>query len=236
MKKNILIWMVTLTITALLSACIPGQKTTTEQSSEPTTDMNSLRTEVAQTVVAQVTYDAALTKAAEPSQTPMVATVMIEEVQEEPTATETLPIVTYTATEVVPSLTPSRTVQVTYPTWTPTYYIDQAELSSQTPTDGEYIRAGSDFDLVFTIKNNGARAWNTNFYLKFVSGTSGQTQNGTPVTLVYIPSNVAVGSTVSLVIDMVAPSTPGTYSSNWALYNDDGTVILSPNLVFNVTN
>ncbi len=235
MKKNILIWMVTLTIIALLSACIPGQKTP-EQSSEPTTDMNLLRTEVAQTIVAQVTYEAALTKAAEPSQTPIVETAMIGEVQEEPTATETLPVVTYTATEVIPSLTPTRTVQVNYPTWTPTYYIDQAELSSQTPNDGAYIRAGSDFDIVFTIKNTGTRAWNTKFYLKFVSGVSGQTQNGTPVTLMYIPSGVAVGSTVTLVIDMVAPSSPGTYSSNWALYNDDGTVILSPNLVFNVTN
>ncbi len=90
--------------------------------------------------------------------------------------------------------------------------------------------------MSFTIKNTGGRAWNTNFYLKFVSGVSGQTQTGTPVTIAYVPSSVAVGSSVTLVIDMVAPSTTGTYSSNWALYNDDGTVILSPNLVINVTN
>ena len=238
MKKTFpSIYLVTALLLAmvLLSACIPGQ-TTPDQSAEPTTDLNTLRTEVAQTVVAQVTYDAALTKAAEPSPTPMVATVMIEEVKEESTPTETLPVVTYTATEVVPSLTPTRTVQVTYPTWTPTYYIDQAELTSQSPIDGAFFRTGSDFDLSFTIKNAGGRAWNTKFYLKFVSGVSGQSQAGTPVTLVYLPSDVPVGSSVTLVIDMIAPSTPGTYSSNWALYNDDGTVILSPNLVINVTN
>ena len=235
MKKLIpSIWKIIIIL--LFVGCVP-QKTSSPTPAEPTADIPAIRTEVAQTVVAGVTYEAALILAVEPTITvpppdtpiPPTSTDSPSEPQaEEPTPTEITipPTVTKTSTQVV---------QVVYPTLTPTFYPDRGELVSQSPTDGTYFGPGQDFDLVFTIRNIGVRPWNTNFYLKYTSGVMGQTHSGNNVTMVFIPGAVAYGDTVSLVIDMVAPLQAGTYASSWALINDDGTAFFWPNLVFHVS-
>lgn len=233
MKTKVLfqIWIV-LIFSVLLTSCDLFQQTTPQ--AVPTEDQNQLRTEVALTVVARVTYEAALTKAAEPTATAHIISPTIEEFATT-TLTPTLPILTYTPTPVTPTATPTETERVIYPTFTPTYYPDRAELVSQSPADGKNISPGLGFDLVFEIKNTGDRTWNTNFYLKYVSGVTGETHAGEAVTLRYLPHSVNPGETVNITIDMIAPLTAGTYSSNWALINDDGTAILSPNFVFFVS-
>ena len=221
-----------LLFTMLLVGCIPSAAQTTDAA--PTEDIPALKTEVAQTVVAKITYDSALTAVAQPSATEVPPTaipaatetsVPAEEKAAEPTNTA-LPIPTFTKT--------SAPVTVSYPTYTPTYYTDRAELSSQSPADGTVLSAGQDFDLTFTIKNVGMRSWNGNFYLKYVSGVKGQSQNGSAVTMVFVPGAVALNDTVTLTIDMVAPSQAGSYSTNWVLINDDGTGFFYPNFVFSV--
>ena len=218
--------------TLILAGCMPSAPQSTDAS--PTEDIPALKTEVAQTVVAKITYDAALTAVAQPSATNVPPTeapaatetaVPAEEKAAEPTNTA-LPIPTFTKT--------SAPVTVSYPTYTPTYYTDRAELSSQSPVDGSVLTAGQDFDLTFTIKNVGMRSWNGNFYLKYVSGVTGQSQGGSTITMVYVPGAVAINDTVTLTIDMVAPSQAGSYSTNWVLINDDGTGFFYPNFVFSV--
>jgi hypothetical protein len=217
-----------------LSSC--GTFQPQNQQIPPTEDLDRLRTEVAQTVMARITYEAAQTLAAEPTATFETLTPTSEELQGTRTLTPTLPIITYTPTPITPTATPTETVKVVYPTWTPTYYPDRVELASQIPADGTYFAPGEDFDLVFQIKNTGDRTWSTSFYLKFLSGVPGQNQSGQNVTLVYLPRSVAPGDTVGVIIDMVAPLTPGSYTSNWAFVNDDGTTVFSPNLVFFVSD
>jgi hypothetical protein len=193
--------------------------------------MYKVRTQVAQTVIARITYEAAQTKADQPTTTQIIFpsnTVALSFI----TATATLPIITPSASPEIPTFTPSITAKIIYPTWTSTFYPDSASLSWQTPADGTYYHLGEDFDLVYQIMNSGGRNWNQHYYLKFVNGIPGKTQDGQAVTLVYFSRNVTPGETISLVIDMVAPQEPGTYSSNWALVNDNGIAFFWPNLVF----
>jgi hypothetical protein len=144
---------------------------------------------------------------------------------------------TSTTTSLPPTLTntPTQVKHVVYPTFTPTFYPDRGELVAQSPVDGTYFGPGQDFDLVFTIKNIGVRPWNGNFYLKYTSGLTGKTHSGQIVTMSMLPGMVAYGDTVVIVIDMIAPLQAGTYSSSWALINDDGTAFFWPNLVFSVS-
>lgn len=220
-------------LAGMLTGCAMFQGTTPEP--QPTPDENRLRTEVAQTVVARLTYESALTQAAKPSATVEIVSPTLETFDDTATLSPTLPIITYTPTATVPSPTPSETIRVVYPTWTPTYYPDRAELVAQSPADGSSFTPGLGFDLVFTIKNTGDRTWTTSFYLKFASGISGKSHSGQAVTLAYLPHAVAPGETVQIVIDMIAPQSAGSYNSTWTLINDDGTSILSPNLVFYVS-
>ena len=232
MNKKLISRILALVIFAVaLTGCNAAQQAT--EPAEPTIDQGQLRTEVAQTVVANVTYEAALTKAAEPTATVEVVAPTQEEAAEVP-LTPTLPIETFTPTAVIPSLTPTATTQIVYPTWTPTYYPDRAELSAISPAQGKTYSPGADFDLVLTLKNTGDSTWNSNFYVKFVSGVSGETHADSAVTLVYVPGSVAPGKTVDLVIDMIAPQASGYYQSNWTFINNDGTSILAITYVFYV--
>ena len=56
-----------LLFTMLLAGCIPSAAQTIDVA--PTEDIPALKTEVAQTVVAKITYDSALTAVAQPSAT-----------------------------------------------------------------------------------------------------------------------------------------------------------------------
>lgn len=219
----------------LLTGCFP-QKSTPTSPPEPTADIPALRTEVAKTIVAEMTIEAALAMVAEPT-----ATVAPPNTQIPPTIpstqTEVAPLEpTSTSTSIPPTLTntPTQINQVVYPTFTPTFYTDRAELASISPINGTYFGPGAGFDLVFTIKNIGMRPWNGNFYLKYVSGLTGNTHSGQNVTLVMISGAVAYGDTATFVIDMIAPPQAGNYSSTWALINDDGTAFFWPSLVFSV--
>ena len=69
MKKIILSGKILLLASLVLSGC---SLATTQQVAQPTADTKAMRTEVAETVVAKITYEAALTVVAEPSTTSTV--------------------------------------------------------------------------------------------------------------------------------------------------------------------
>ena len=62
-----------------------------------------------------------------------------------------------------------------YPTWTVTPYTDRASLSFQTPADGLVMARGQAFDVKWVIKNIGARDWNDQFYVTYISGVKSTT-------------------------------------------------------------
>jgi hypothetical protein len=180
----------------------------------PTADLGLIRTQAAQTVVAQITAEALL----HPSETPTVVP---------PTAT------TAPTNTAVPTLTPIPTATTAtggsgslggggsvYVKATPTYYTDSAQLVSQNIPDGKTFPSGADFDVTWTFKNTGVREWNTKFYIKYLSGDLKPKQD-----IYMLPNTLAKGHTVAMTADFHAPLNPGRYTSNWALINDDAVAI-----------
>ncbi len=217
-KKKTMISIVWMASLLLLAACtaVPSQPT-----SAPTPDLDAVRTEAAQTVVAKITFAAALNPTATST---VVPTNTILPTQTQPAVGGLLTsTVTATATRKVSSGGGG----VVYPTITKTPYTDVAQLVSQNPADYTVFSPGQDFDARWTVQNVGQRSWDTQFYYTYMSGAEPKS-----ATFYYIPNSVAVGDTVELVVDMVAPSQPGTYTTNWRLINDDAVGILSFFLTF----
>jgi hypothetical protein len=162
-------------------------------------------TEAAETVFVQFTE----TAIAQPSETPIPPTQTAIP-SETPTVTLT-PI-------------PTRTV-----VWIPTYYYSSTpKTPSATATNSSWscsitfqlvasnteFGAYEDFDARWTVKNTGSETWeSSDVDYRYMSGTEMQKYD----TLYDLPETVAPGDTVSITVDMKAPSTSGYYETNWGL-------------------
>ena len=185
-----------------------------------TLDLNGLRTQVAQTVVANLTVVAA----ANPTSTPTAENTATLLPSQTPFSTETEIsgiggdlIATGTAIPVPPSGN-----WVVYPTKTKTPYVDSAKLTGQVPQDGYSKKQGLSFPVKWTFQNTGMRKWNTDFYIKYVSGDI-EPENEGPVLL---DSEVKQGNSISVTTILRTPHKSGNLRSNWVLINDDGVAIL----------
>ena len=175
----------------LLSSCSTSTPTSTA-----TLDLNPLRTEVAATVLAQVTRDLALT----PSATPIPS----------PTATSTqTPTPTQTA-----SGSPSPAVTITAGTPVTTTK-DLAEWVSQSIADGTIFTPGETFTITWQLKNTGTSTWSISYMLRFYSGnTFGAPQE------ILLGRVIAPGQVLDISIPMKAPTAPGDYRTDWVLANE----------------
>lgn len=81
--------------------------------------------------------------------------------------------------------------------------------------DDTQIIAGQPFTKVWRLQNIGSCTWTAAEY--GVTWFSGE-QLGAPLR-VALTTNVPPQRTVDIAVDMVAPNQPGTYQSNWKLYN-----------------
>jgi len=173
----------------LLSACSSAVTPT----SAPTVDLNAHSTQVASTVLAQVTHDLALT----PSITPVPsATATLE-----PSAT---PAVTTTSSPVpLGSGTPGITTT------------DQAEWVSQSVADGTVLAPGETFTITWTLRNVGSSTWTTFYLLRYYSGnTFGASKE------IFLDKEVFPSQTVDISIEMKAPTTVGEYRTDWVMANE----------------
>ena len=87
-------------------------------------------------------------------------------------------------------------------------------LVTQTPSDWVYMVKRQSFDAYWTVKNTGSAVWysgSTKF--AYLGGTKMQTKGDS----FQIGNNVGRGGKIKLGVDMIAPKTPGTYSTTWAL-------------------
>lgn len=225
MKINRFFCSILLISVLVLAGCNTAQPAPAQPTAPPapTTDLGVVRTQAAQTVVAQITADALANPTAVPTEAP-TQTAM-------PSAT----LAPATSTPA-PTLTPTRSSSGGgggggggYVGPTATAYTDRAVLTGQSIADGAQFPTGYDFDVSWTFKNTGYRDWNTQFYIKFLSGDL------KPKNDIYmLPKAVKKNESISITADFLAPSTPGRYESNWALYNDDGTQIYHFFIVINV--
>ena len=83
--------------------------------------------------------------------------------------------------------------------------------------DGSSVAPGLAFKKTWKLKNIGTCTWSTSYTVYYVSGE----KMGT-VLSVAIPAVTVPGSTVEVSVDMVAPTTAGTYQGNWQLKNAAG--------------
>jgi hypothetical protein len=182
-------------VVALLLACAPIA-TVTPPAAPPTFDSSSLNTIIAQTAGAAATQTFVL----QPTVTP--------------TATATK-----TPTEI-PTSTPTFLFSLFTPTVaseTPTLEISSnpyaCRLVSQTPTDNSVFQKSADFAALWQIINVGANAWDANSvdYHYF----SGEKIHKTSV--YDLPSSVATGAQIDIIVNMKAPKAEGTYLTTWAL-------------------
>lgn len=189
-----------------LSACIPATPTPATQAPE------EIYTSVAQTVLARLTQSAGETAvamltslASSPSNTPAPA----EPVQSSPTP-------------IPPSSTPTAAPPVSS-TPTPTalassVLCDWAQwVGDVSVVDNTTFAPGASFNKTWRLKNIGSCTWTPAYSLIFAGGDLMGASPAIP-----LPGYVNPGQMIELSLDMVAPTTPGAYHSNWMLRNPSG--------------
>ncbi len=77
--------------------------------------------------------------------------------------------------------------------------------------------AGESFVKTWRLQNAGTCVWNTAYSLVFIGGTRMGAASHVPM-----PTHVNPQNTVDLAVDMIAPSTAGTYQGFWKLTNANG--------------
>ncbi len=208
--KKTTITVAMISILLILSGCSPAAS---EPTLQPTADVNALSTQIAATVVQQITLDAALQQ---PSATATVVRI--------PTNT---PVPTdETTAGGTSAVVKTATVKVAVsgggkpaPTKTPRSYTDQAKLVSESIAYGQVMEPGEDFDAYWSFKNVGHSTWNSEYYAKYIDGDLVPRE-----TFIRFDNYTEVGDTQSFTVDMLAPQDPGIYVSNWALYTEDDSI------------
>jgi hypothetical protein len=122
---------------------------------------------------------------------------------------------------ITPTFTPAP-VRALNPTWTPfpaaAACTDAAKfIADVTFPDNTDIPAGIAFTKVWRLRNDGNCPWNEEYKVVFIDGAA--MSNPTPLS---IPNIVAPGGTIDLAIDLVAPTSSGTYRGNYQIRNPQG--------------
>lgn len=216
MKTHIFGKVMTLFIatTLLVSACVKTDETAT-----PTPiSIEAISTSVAATVFAGQTG----TAAAQPTLTltPTFTITPTGTITSTPTATRAVyapiqPIIYYTVTPTI-----TGTPFTATPTITGTFgavgcnnsaFVQDVSIPNNTKLD-----PGQSFTKTWRIKNTGTCAWTYDYKFTYIGGELFNSDTRK------IRTTVGVGGTLDLSLTMVAPTSPGTYSSYWRMANTSG--------------
>lgn len=196
-KTKYLFWFTAL---AVIMACVP----TFAAPPVPTTDPNAIGTIIVQTANAASTQ----TVAAMPTFTPTATFTSTPRNTDtpEPTATATVIFLFFSPTSRIPTLSGGGAGSAN-----PQAYACQ--VISVTPANGTSLGSRTDFDVRWKIKNIGKSEWDGNSvdYI-YLSGDKFH-----KVASYDLGATVKVGETREIIVDMLAPKTPGTYTTNWTL-------------------
>lgn len=200
----------------------------------PIPDLNPVRTEVAQTVVAEITVkaiaDASDTSAdtvpAQPTER-VVKTVMVAVSSQNQSATPS---------PTLPKLTqPTETAVASSSSGSPTKVVPPYDClqRNQDPLDGYKIVHGGLFDITWTVENTGTAIWETPTYdYMYLKGDKLHTFTDRKD----IPHEVKPGQKVGLFVNMAAPATPGIYRTWWAVVDGWANPVCIVYLSIEVTN
>jgi hypothetical protein len=84
--------------------------------------------------------------------------------------------------------------------------------------DGTVVMPGTIFTKTWEIMNDGSCEWTMDYAFVHTSGTA----LGATDVVVNLPNAVTSGQVVDMSVPMLAPSNPGTYTSEWMLRNAQG--------------
>jgi len=88
----------------------------------------------------------------------------------------------------------------------------------ETIPDGTPMAPGQNFDKSWRLQNSGTCNWTATYKAVFTGSGNGPMGGvSTPIGKIVKP-----GETIDLIVEFVAPSTPGDYISWWKLQNDQG--------------
>ncbi|MBV6449422.1 MAG: hypothetical protein MHPDNHAH_00132 [Anaerolineales bacterium] len=90
-------------------------------------------------------------------------------------------------------------------------------LSDVTIPDGTILTPGASFTKTWSLQNTGTCTWTTSYSIVYQSGDemSGSTTS--------LSDSVGSGGSVEVSVDMIAPTTVGSYTGYWRLQNASGT-------------
>jgi hypothetical protein len=211
-KMNAKYWFFIVSIVLMgliLGACIPNFF-----AAPVTSDFDAASTAIAQTITARQTeafiqtLQAELTRVAQPTQPVNTAT------PQAPTATaaaNTPTSVPPTATNVPPTPVPPT------PTATPIPCYWAKFVNDVTVPDGTDYYPGDKFTKTWRLKNYGTCTWASDVDLVF---TDGNAMSGPAV--VDLNKTVYPGETIDVSVELVAPSTKGSYTGYWMLRSNNG--------------
>jgi hypothetical protein len=157
------------------------------------------------------------------SQSTRSATAATQTITPSPTAKLTLTPATAVPSPKVTS-TPGNVIQTT----TPTELCNQAGAGNPidiTIPDNSLIPSGEGFIKTWKLVNTGTCTWTKSYSASFFYGD----QMGAPES-VPLQANVLPAQSVEISIEMIAPTSPGTYQGNWKLSNPSGELFgIGPN-------
>lgn len=195
---------------AVLAGCATSQQPAVEPTMDPlvlTQAYQQISTQFAETQAAMPTPTEE-PKPVEPTPTEVPPTAIV--VTAIPTATA---FPTNTAVPPLPTLKPTIAI-----TATPSNY--SCGIVSVAPAYETKFDLGYDFDAHFVVKNTGLKTWDlgeTDYY--YIEGDKIQKKDIYDVT-----TAIKSGESVDLVVDMLAPSKVGTYTTTWGLRTNGKTL------------
>jgi hypothetical protein len=185
-----------------LAACGSSANTT------PTMNANAVYTQAAAVVQIELTRAAALTPSA--TVTPISTNTPIQ----------TNTTATHSSQTTMPGLLPSITAPA---------IADKGVWISNDPSDGTQLSPGQTFTLTWKVQNTGTTTWNTNYSVRFYTGTK-MSANNFNLSKAVQPNDV-----VDILVQMTAPNDDGKYTTYWVITNDQGVNFRPLSFEFNVT-
>ena len=89
-------------------------------------------------------------------------------------------------------------------------------VADVTITDGHQVQPGEHFRKTWRVYNNGTCPWTPQYSFVYVSGDQMSGNN------INIQRTVGMGETFDLSVDLIAPSSPGTYKGYWQMRAPQG--------------
>lgn len=207
-KRLSIVTIILMAIPVLLLGC------SSKTPASPTNNPNLIYTAAAQTADARLTQIFKST----PSSTPVTPSPTFNFVQTMAAQTASA-LLTQSA-----ALTPSPRVTTSTTPTPPSVGGDKAAfVADVTIPDKTVIAPGAGFTKTWRLQNNGTTTWTTSYLLAFIGGE----QMGT-ITSVPISQSVSPGAQIDISVNMVAPTSTGSYQGNWKMRNASGLYFNDP--------